>query len=64
VFLFFGGWLAWVLALVLTWIIISIRHHTGFGYAILVTIIAFIIYVLVALLIGWIFGITLIVLPF
>ncbi|MFW9782997.1 MAG: hypothetical protein ACFFFB_12005 [Candidatus Heimdallarchaeota archaeon] len=64
VFLFLGGWLAWIIALVVTWIIISIRHHTGFGYAILVTIIAFLIYVIVALIIGWIFGITLIVLPF
>lgn len=64
VFLFLGGWFAWIIALVVTWIIISIRHHTGFGYAILVTIIAFLIYVIVALIIGWIFGITLIVLPF
>jgi len=64
VFLFLGDWLAWVIVLILTWIIISIRHNTGFGYAILVTIVAFVLYVIVAIIIGWIFNITLIVLPF
>jgi len=63
-FLFLGGWLAWVVALVLTWIIISASHSTGFGYAILISIVAFLIYVLVAWLIGLIIGVTLITLPF
>lgn len=64
VFLFLGGWLAWLVALILTWIIIGARHSTGFLYAIIITIVAFLIYVLVALIIGWIIGETLIVLPF
>ena len=64
IFLFFGGWLAWVIALVITWILISIRHNIGFLNAIVVTVIAFVLYVIVALIIGAIFEITLIVLPF
>ncbi|MFX1427330.1 MAG: hypothetical protein ACFFBE_12820 [Promethearchaeota archaeon] len=64
VFLFFGGWLAWGIALVITWILISIRHNIGFLSAIVVTVIAFILFVIVALIIGALFDITIIVLPF
>lgn len=64
VFLFFGGLLAWILALVITWIIISVRHNVGFLSAIIVTVLAFLLYVIVALIIGAIIDVTLIVLPF
>jgi hypothetical protein len=63
-FLFLGGWFAWIVALILTFLIISVSHNLGFLSAILVTILAFLIYVLIALVIGWILNTTLIVLPF
>ncbi|MFX0142256.1 MAG: hypothetical protein ACFFDN_51935, partial [Candidatus Hodarchaeota archaeon] len=52
IFLFFGGWVAWILALVISWIIIAARHNIGFLYAIIVTILAFLLYIIVALIIG------------
>ncbi|MHA2267773.1 MAG: hypothetical protein ACXAB8_08230 [Promethearchaeota archaeon] len=58
------GWLAWVIALFLTWLIISVSHNIGFLSAIVVTVLAFLIYILVAFVIGLIIGTTLIVLPF
>ena len=58
------GWLAWLIALVLTWLIISVSHDIGFLSAIVVTVLAFLIYILVAFIIGLIIGTTLIVLPF
>ncbi|MBA7541995.1 hypothetical protein ES705_34311 [subsurface metagenome] len=64
VFLFFGGLLAWIIALIITWIVISIRHNVGFLSAIIITVLAFLIYVIVALIIGAILDVTLIVLPF
>ena len=64
VFLFFGGLLAWIVALIITWIIISIRHNVGFLSAIVITVLAFIIYVIVAIIIGAIIDVTLIVLPY
>jgi len=63
-FLFIGGWLAWVIVLIAAWLIISGRHHVGFLGAILVTVIAFILYIIVALLLEMLFSINLIVLPF
>ncbi|MHA2122949.1 MAG: hypothetical protein ACW990_17255 [Promethearchaeota archaeon] len=63
-FLFLGGWLAWIVALIITFFIIIIIHNIVLLAAIVVTILAFLIYILVALLIGWIFNITLFVLPF
>jgi len=64
VFLFLGGWLAWLIVLVLAWLIISTRHHTGFLGAILITIIALILYIIVAIILGLILGVTLLILPF
>jgi len=63
-FLFLGGWLAWLIVLIAAWLIISGRHHVGFLGAMLVTVIAFILYIIVAILLGMLFNITLIVLPF
>ncbi|MFX0081207.1 MAG: hypothetical protein ACFE94_05585 [Candidatus Hodarchaeota archaeon] len=63
VFLFFGGIVAWIIALVITWIIISFRHNVGFLSAIVITVLAFLIYVIVAIIISAIIDITLIVLP-
>ncbi len=63
-FLFLGGWLAWIIVLIAAWLIISGRHHTGFLGAIVVTVIAFILYIITAILLGMLFNITLIVLPF
>ena len=58
------GWLAWLIALFLTFLIISVSHNIGFLSAIVVTVLAFLIYILVAFIIGLIIGTTLIVLPF
>jgi len=64
IFLFLGGWLAWIVALIITWIIIAARHNIGFLYAIIVTILAFLLYIIVALIIGALLHITIVVLPF
>ncbi|TKJ27500.1 MAG: hypothetical protein CEE42_02250 [Promethearchaeota archaeon Loki_b31] len=58
-FLFLGGWLAWIIVLVTAWLIISGRHHTGFLGAIVVTVIAFILFIIVSILLVVLFGITL-----
>ncbi len=59
-FLFLGGWLAWIVALILTWLIISVSHSIGLLAAIVVTILAFLIYVIVAIVLGMIIGTTLV----
>ncbi|MHA1490482.1 MAG: hypothetical protein ACTSRI_12610 [Promethearchaeota archaeon] len=66
VFLFIGGWLAWIIVLIVAWIIISSRHKTGFLGAIVITVIAFILFVVVALLLGFLLDVLeiKIVLPF
>jgi hypothetical protein len=63
-FLFLSGWVAWVIVLIVAWLLISFRHQTGVFGAIGVTIVAFILYVIVAILLGILLGVTLIVLPF
>jgi len=63
-FLFIGTWLAWVIVLIVAWLLISARHNTGIFGAIGVTIVAFILYVIVAYLLGLLLGVTLIILPF
>ena len=63
-FLFLSGWVAWVIVLIVAWLLISARHNTGIFGAIAVTIVAFILYVIVAYLLGLLLGVTLIVLPF
>ena len=66
IFYFLGdwGWFTWIVALLLAWLIIMVSHNIGFLAAIVVTILAFLIYVLVAFVLGMIIGTTLIVLPF
>jgi len=64
VFLFLGGWLAWLLALILTWVIISVNHNVGFLSAIVITVIAFLLYVLVVILISALLHVTIDILPF
>jgi hypothetical protein len=63
-FLFLSGLVAWIIVLIVAWLLISARHHTGIFGAIGVTIVAFILYVIVAYLLGLLLGVTLIVLPF
>ncbi|NVM18441.1 MAG: hypothetical protein HWN80_12055 [Candidatus Lokiarchaeota archaeon] len=63
-FLFIGNWVAWVIVLIVAWLIISARHHTGIFGAIAVTIVAFILYVIVAILLELLLGVDLITLPF
>ena len=58
-FLFLGGWLAWIIVLIATWLIINGRHHTGFFGAIVVTILAFILFIIVIILLVVLFGFTL-----
>jgi len=62
VFLFLGGWIAWLIVLILAWLIISARHHTGFLGAIVITVLAFIFFIIVVILIELIVGVTIIVL--
>jgi len=64
VFLFLTGIVAWVVVLLLTWILISARHHTGFLGAIAVTVIAFVLYIIVALIIEAVLNITFFNWPF
>jgi len=63
-FLFLGTWVAWVIVLITAWLLISARHNTGIFGAIGVTILAFILYVIVAYLLGLLLGVTLIILHF
>lgn len=63
IFLFLGSWLAWIVALILIWIIISARHNVGFLYAIVVTVIAFLLYILVIWIIGALLHVTIVVWP-
>jgi len=63
-FLFLGGWLAWLIVLIVTWLIINGRHHTGFLGAIVVTILAFILFIIVIILLVVLFGFTLFVILF
>jgi hypothetical protein len=55
------GILGLIIALIITWLIISGMHSTGFGYAIAISVIAFILYIIVLVIIGIIFDVTLIV---
>lgn len=48
------GWIVVIIALIVLWLIISARHNTGFGRAILVSIIALIVAILLVLAIIWI----------
>ncbi|MHA1191297.1 MAG: hypothetical protein ACTSP9_03255 [Promethearchaeota archaeon] len=59
---FLPGMIGLIIALVLIWLLISARHHTGFFGAILITIIAIILYVVVAIILGILFGVTLLIL--
>ena len=61
---FLGGLVAWIIVLIVAWLIISARHGTGFFGAIAVTIIALILYIIVAILLTILLGVTLIILPF
>jgi hypothetical protein len=58
VFYYLGGWPAWIIALIVTWILISISHNVGFISAIIITIIAFLLYVLVVLLLSALLHVT------
>ncbi|MFX0004910.1 MAG: hypothetical protein ACFE9C_08370 [Candidatus Hodarchaeota archaeon] len=64
VFLFLGGWLAWLIALVVTWLLISVSHNVGFLSAIVITVIAFLLYVLVVILLSALLNVTIDILPF
>lgn len=64
VFLFLGGWLAWLVTLILTWVIISVSHNVGFLSAIVITVLAFILYVLVVILLSALLDVTINILPF
>ncbi|MFX1431790.1 MAG: hypothetical protein ACFFCY_16610 [Promethearchaeota archaeon] len=64
VFLFLGGWLAWLVALVITWLLISVSHNVGFLSAIVITVIAFLLYVLVVILLSALLNVTIDILPF
>ena len=64
VFLFLGGWLAWLIVLVVTWLLISVSHNVGFLSAIVITVIAFLLYVLVVILLSALLNVTIDILPF
>ncbi len=63
-FYFIGGWIAWLIALIVTWILISVSHNTGFLLAIVITVIAFLLYVLVVFLLSALLHVTINILPF
>jgi len=64
VFLFLGGWLAWLITLILTWLIISASHNVGYLSAIVITILAFLLYVLVVILLAALLHVTINIFPF
>ncbi|MFX1570963.1 MAG: hypothetical protein ACFFCV_21700 [Promethearchaeota archaeon] len=67
VFYFLEGSLAlvgWLIVLILTWIIISVSHNVGFLSAIVITVLAFLLYVLVVLLLNFLLPITIDLFPF
>ena len=67
VFYFLGGplgWFAWVIVLIITWIIISVSHNVGFLSAIVITVLAFLLYVLVVLLLSALLHVTIDLFPF
>jgi hypothetical protein len=55
------GIIGLIIALIIVWLIISGMHSTGFAYAIAISIIAFILYIVVLWITSLIFGITLII---
>ncbi len=59
---FWPGILGLIIALILIWVLISARHHTGFLGAILITIIAIILYIVVAIILGMLLDVSLIIL--
>ncbi|MFO7796167.1 MAG: hypothetical protein ACQERB_12030 [Promethearchaeati archaeon] len=63
-FIFLTGIVAWIIVLILTWLLISARHHTGFLGAIAVSVVAFLLYIIVALIIEALVGIAIFVWPF
>jgi hypothetical protein len=64
VFLFLGGWVAWLVALIVTWLLICVSHNVGFLSAIVITVIAFLLYVLVVLLLSTLLHVTINIWPF
>ncbi|MFX1379911.1 MAG: hypothetical protein ACFFA4_12550 [Promethearchaeota archaeon] len=64
VFLFLESWLAWLVALIITWLIISVMHSVGLLSAIVITVIAFLLYVLVVILLSALLHVTIDIFPF
>jgi len=67
VFYFLEGslaWVGWLIVLILTWIIISVSHNVGFLSAIVITVLAFLLYVLVVLLLSALLHVTIDLFPF
>ncbi|MGV9173652.1 MAG: hypothetical protein ACOC35_13965 [Promethearchaeia archaeon] len=62
--LFIGSWLLLIVALILMWVILSARHTYSFGSAILVSIIAVILFIIVVWLLNFVLNITIVTLPF
>ena len=58
---FWHNLLGLIIILIIVWVIISIRHHTGFAMAILISIVAFILYIIVAFIISYIFGVSILI---
>ena len=67
VFYFWSGldiWIAWLIVLIITWILISVSHNVGFLSAIVITVIAFILYVLIVLLLSELLNVHIDIIPF
>ncbi|MFO8018501.1 MAG: hypothetical protein R6U96_07685 [Promethearchaeia archaeon] len=58
--LFIGGWLHLLVTIFIIWLVIYARHTRTFGGAIIVSIVAIILYVIVILIIEFLFGVTII----
>ena len=63
IFYYLGGLPAWIITLIITWILISVSHNVGFVSAIIITILAFLLYVLVVILLSTLLHVTINLFP-
>ncbi len=61
-FIFLNFWIALIITLIAYWAIIAARHKTGFGKAVLVSIMAVVILIIILVIVGLVLGISLIAL--
>ena len=57
-FIFLNFWIALIISIIAYWAIIAVRHKTGFGKAVLVSIVAVVILIIILFIVGLVLGIT------